>query len=84
MSVEGMTAQEVYAGKLLFKEEAAALLKTNKHTITNWYYKGLFPNAFRNGPGSNSPIVIPEGDVIALQAELSGKPAGEVNEEADG
>ena len=52
---------------LLRTKEVAQRLGVTSVTVTRWINRGHFPNAYKLGPYSKSPFVIPETDVISFE-----------------
>ncbi|MEA3341895.1 MAG: helix-turn-helix domain-containing protein [Chloroflexota bacterium] len=53
--------------KMLSTADVAERLLVHQTTVQGWIRQGHFPNAYKLGPGKNSPYVIPESDVIAFE-----------------
>ena len=39
-------------------------------SIHKWIAEGEFPNAYRTGPGRNSPVRIPMSDILAFEKKM--------------
>ncbi len=53
--------------RMLSTAKVAERLQVHQTTIQRWIRQGYFPQAYKLGPGRNSPYVIPESDVIAFE-----------------
>lgn len=50
-------------------EELAAHWNVHPQTVRRWIDAKAFPNAYKQGPGKNSRILIPGSDAITYETE---------------
>ncbi len=55
---------------MLSTADVAERLQVHQTTVQGWVRQKHFPNAYKIGPGKNSPYVIPESDVIAFEKNV--------------
>jgi predicted DNA-binding transcriptional regulator AlpA len=60
---ENFEAERAMAETNLTAEEVAATLQVTVQTVSNYCKAGVFPNAFKAGPGRTSPWRIPRRDL---------------------
>ena len=59
--------EESVETKMLSTADVAERLRVHQTTVQGWIRRGYFPNAYKLGPGKNSPYVIPESDVVTFE-----------------